>query len=130
MQKFKLYPILLLTLLTACEQGLDTSEQQIEVPDYRHLREFQVEVQDPQPRDVEVFRVKFAGDCYAIRFYRMENGSLLQHKVFHCNPLAFDRAYYSWVDDKTLDLKLENSQTGDISILKVYGEGAETNLIQ
>jgi len=86
-------------------------------------------------KDVVVYRTTLPREngtarAYGIAFYRVERDTLRLFRAYYGGDIQYDGASYKWDSDTSLTLKLFNSKNKKMTILKVFGNGTRTGLIE
>ena len=121
---------LLLWIFLVCLQGLfitactsdESTMNSVRIDDLRNSSS-PPDYGEPQPQDVYVQRTIVLGPGYDILFFPEQNGELKEYGVFYGTEDDFDVAYYKWVSDTDLEIRLVNSESETSAEFVVYGEG-------
>ncbi|MBA2329852.1 MAG: hypothetical protein H0V91_09550 [Flavisolibacter sp.] len=108
--------------------SIHAQKGELEILDVRTTKEPAENLQVHNPYDVEVFRIRFMGEGYKVRYYQKENNSLTSHEAMYMLPDEYDKAIYNWTSDTSLIIRLHNTKTKQEKKFEVFGYGSTSGI--
>jgi hypothetical protein len=119
--------IINLFFTSACNLQVEANKA-VDIIDVRNRKEPEANIASHKHNDVEVFRIIFMGECYKVRYYQNENGSLNHHEAYFMINENFDKASYRRLSDTSLAVRLFNSATEKEKKFELFGNGSTSGM--